>query len=96
MIALIRTLIAVVTLVVAAAVPPATLQAQPPQQQSEFVPIDQLPPQDQLPAARLLIGAYSFVMIVLSVYLFSVARRLSAIQREVDRLESDLKRGGRT
>ena len=70
-------------------------QAQPPKQQSEFIPIDQLPPQDQLPAAPLLIGAYVFVLVALSTYLLSVARRLTAVQREVDRLEIELKRGGR-
>jgi CcmD family protein len=63
-----------------------------PQQQDEFIPIDQLPPQDQLPAAPLLIGAYAFVMLALFGYIFSVARRLSAVEREFERLESDTKR----
>jgi CcmD family protein len=67
----------------------------PPEQQDEFIPIDQLPPQDQLPAAPLLIGAYAFVLAALFLYLFSVARRLSTVQREVERLEGDLKRSGR-
>ena len=43
----------------------SVLQPQPPQQPhaagNEFVPISQLPPQDQLPAAPLLISAYVFV-----------------------------------
>ena len=65
---------------------------QPPQQQDEFVPIDQLPPQDQLPAAPLLVTAYSFVVLALFGYVLSVARRLSAVQRELDRLESDTRR----
>ena len=50
---------------------PCRCSAQPaaqPQQQEEFVPIDQLPPQDQLPAAPLLVGAYAFVMLVLFAY----------------------------
>lgn len=72
------------------------LQSQPPKQQSEFIPIDQLPPQDQLPAAPLLVGAYAFALVALSAYLFSVARRLSAVQREVERLEAEFKRSGRT
>ena len=76
---------------------PGVAQAQqqpPPQQQDEFVPIDQLPPQDQLPAAPLLVGAYSFVVLTLFAYLVSVARRLTGVQRELERLEGDLKRGG--
>jgi hypothetical protein len=87
---------AVVMLLAAIEQPMVALQAQPPKQQSEFIPIDQLPPQDQLPAAPLLIGAYVFVLVALSTYLLSVARRLTAVQREVDRLESEIKRGGRT
>ena len=71
-------------------------QPQQQQQQQEFVPIDELPPQDQLPAAPLLVTAYSFVVLALFAYVVSVARRLSGVQRELDRLESDLKRRGRT
>ena len=67
-----------------------------PQQQDEFVPIDELPPQDQLPAAPLLVTAYAVVVLALFAYVVSVARRLGAVQRDLDRLQSDLKRGGRT
>jgi len=74
----------------------ATLHAQQPQPLDEFVPIDQLPPQDQLPAAPLLVAAYAFVVLALFAYLVSVARRLGGVQRELERLQSDLKRGGRT
>ena len=68
---------------------------QPPPRVEEYVPLDQLPPEDQLPSAPLLIGAYVFVVAGLFTYLFSVARRTSAVQREVERLEADLKRAGR-
>ena len=71
------------------------LLAQQPEQQNEFIPIDQLPPQDQLPAAPLLIAAYAIVMVALFVYVVSVARRLGAVQKELERLESDMKRGSR-
>jgi hypothetical protein len=37
------------------------LAFQPPPGQSEFVPIKDLPPTDQLPAAPYLISAYAFV-----------------------------------
>ena len=41
-------------------------QPQPqPQQQDEFVPVSQLPAQDQLPAAPLLVSAYAFVWVAL-------------------------------
>ena len=77
--------------------PLAAQQPQPqPQQQEEFVPVSQLPAQDQLPAAPLLVIAYAFVWLALFAYLVSVARRLSYVQREVERLESDMKRGSRS
>ena len=60
-------------------VSPLAAQTQP-RQQEEFTPIDQLPPQDQLPAAPLLVGAYAFVLLMLFGYLVMVSRRLSAIQ----------------
>jgi len=69
--------------------------AQQPSQQGEFLPIDQLPPEDQLPAAPLLIAAYSFVLVVLFLYIVSLARRLTSVQREMDRLDANIKQGGR-
>ena len=67
----------------------ARAQAQP-EQQEEFIPIDELPPQEQYPVLPLLVGAYAFVLLMLFAYLVSVSRRLTAIQREVDRLESEM------
>ena len=66
-----------------------------PQQQEEFVPVDQLPPQDQLPSAPLLIGAYVFVVLALFGYVFSVGKRLTTVGREMERLQGDLARRGR-
>jgi hypothetical protein len=68
---------------------------QAPPQQSEYVPIGQLPPQDQMPAAPLLISAYSFVLIVFFLYVVSLARRLTSVQRDVDRLGASLKQSGK-
>ena len=71
-------------------------QPAPPAATDEFVPISQLPPQDQLPAAPLLVTAYAFVWVVLFGYVVSVARRLTKVQHEVERLESDIAKGTRT
>jgi CcmD family protein len=91
-----RVLAVVSVLAVLAGGAAATAQTQPPpEQQDEFVPIDQLPPEDVLPAAPLLIAAYAFVLLALFGYVFSIARRLGSVQREVERLEGDLKRSGR-
>src|SRR5882672_8935480 len=70
-------------------------QPAPPAATDEFVPISQLPPQDQLPAAPLLVTAYAFVWVALFGYLVSVGRRLSKVQHEVERLESDIAKGSR-
>lgn len=68
---------------------------QPPQQQSEFVPVDSLPQQERMPAAPLLIAAYVVVLVAFFVYLLSVAKRLQKVQSEIERLETDMKRAGR-
>ena len=89
-----RRIFAALTLFVLSSVFGPELIAQP-RQQEEFVPIDQLRPGDQLPAGRLLVAAYSVIVVGLFVYVMSVARRLQIVQRELTRLEADLKRNGR-
>ncbi len=61
----------------------------PPSQQNEFVPIKDLPgQQEQIPAAPLVMAAYAFVWVALLVYVWSVWRRVGAVQREL----ADLRR----
>jgi CcmD family protein len=88
-----RALVVLLLMLSSLSVSPAAFQQQPdqqPKQTDEFVPISQLPPQDQLPAAPLLVIAYAFVWLVLFAYVVSVSRRLSKVQHEVERLESDI------
>jgi hypothetical protein len=77
---------------------PAFLRAQvrPTEQQEQFTPISELPPEEQLAAAPLLVGAYAFVLAVLFGYLVMVARRLSAIERDISRLAAEMKPAGRS
>ncbi len=72
------------------------LAAQPPPGQEEFVPINQLPPTEQLPAARLLIGAYAFIWAVLFLYVWSLWRRLGTVERELHQVAGRLGTKGRT
>lgn len=88
---LIRSLLAACVLALALAGSAAAQQPRP-EQQDEFVPISQLPPQDQLPSAPLLIAAYSFAWLAIGGYVLSVARRLTTVQREIERLEADTAR----
>jgi CcmD family protein len=47
------------------------------------VPLGELPPQEQLPAAALLIAAYSVAWIVVGGYLFSIWRRMGRVEQEL-------------
>jgi CcmD family protein len=58
---------------------------QPPQ--TEFVPMNSLPPADQLPAAPLLIAAYAFVWVAVMVYLWSIWARLGKVERDMQTLQ---------
>jgi CcmD family protein len=62
------------------------LALQPPPQ-TEFVPMNSLPPADQLPAAPLLIAAYAFVWVALAAYLWSIWSRLGKIERDMRALQ---------
>ena len=59
-------------------------QPQPPQE--EFIPIDELPPGDQMPAAPLLIAAYAIVWLVVFGYLWTIWRRLSSVEQDLGEL----------
>lgn len=65
----------------AAAAPESEMQQ--PAARDEFVPVAELPPDERLPAAPLLVGAYAFAWVVLLVYLFVLWRRLGRVEREV-------------
>ena len=69
--------------------------AQPPAGQSEFVPMNALPPAEQLPAAPLLIAAYAFVWLALAVYLWSIWPRLGKVEGEMRALQQKVTRGAR-
>jgi CcmD family protein len=61
------------------------IQTAPPGQ-SEYVPIKDLPPTDQMPAAPLLITAYAFVWLAVLFYLWTIWRRLGKVEAEMSAL----------
>ena len=79
-----RILTVVATVLLAA---PAWALQQPPPPKGEFVPIEQLPPGDQLPSAPLLVAAYAFVWLAVMVYLWTIWRRLNKVEAEMHALE---------
>ncbi len=58
--------------------------------QDEFVPISELPADEKLPAAPLLITAYAVVWIVLAVYVWTLWRRFLRAEQDIKRLASRL------
>jgi CcmD family protein len=77
----------VTVLLLAAPLAAAALQPPTGAARDGFVPLDSLPPQEQLPAAPLLITAYVFVWVLLMTYLWSIARRLGKVEREMHMLQ---------
>jgi hypothetical protein len=51
--------------------------------QDEFVPIDQLPEEDRLPAAPFLVAAYTVALVLLVGYVWLLWRRLGTVQQEL-------------
>ena len=60
-------------------------QPQPPK---EFVPVDEVPPGEQIPAINLVAAAYGFVWIVVLGYVWSISRRLRQVESEIADLET--------
>ncbi len=83
--------LAVAVLAAAAAPAVARAAAQPPAgAQGDYVPLKDLPQQETLPAAPLVMAAYAFVWAVLLVYVWSVWRRLLKVEHEVKDLSARL------
>jgi CcmD family protein len=84
-------LAAMVVLAANVAAPAVAGAQQPaPQQQNEFVPVDELPQAEQLPAAPLVIAAYSVAWLATLLYLWSIWRRLQKVDRELDEVSQRL------
>ena len=50
---------------------------------SDFVPVDQLAKQESVPGGTLLIAAYAFAWVAVTVYLWTLWRRAQRIEREL-------------
>jgi|RhiMetdeSRZDD1v2_1073273.scaffolds.fasta_scaffold4118210_2 CcmD family protein len=57
-----------------------------------YVPVKDLPAAEQLPAAPLVIGAYVFIWIGVMAYLWTIWRRLAAVDRELAVLRQTIER----
>jgi CcmD family protein len=63
--------------------PTRVTPSRPPAAQDEFVPVNDLPESEKLPAAPYLIAAYTIVWLVLLLYVWSLWRRLTQVEQEL-------------
>ena len=92
-----RLLVAVLVFCAAMAASAIALTQQPPRSTAdqEYVPVDPSAAQEQLPAAPLVMGAYAVVWIVVVLYVWSIWRRLSAVERELAQVSQRIGSGDR-
>jgi hypothetical protein len=69
-------------LAVALVAAPGIAHAQPPAQEG-FVPVDQLPGAEEMPAAPLVAAAYAVAWGAVLIYLLSIWKRLGTVEREL-------------
>jgi CcmD family protein len=82
-----RVIAAAAAVVLLAAFMPSTAAFQPPPNQGEYLPVEQVPPGQGLPAAPFLITAYIFVWLAAMGYIWSVWQRLNKVEAEMRGLE---------
>lgn len=69
---------------------PESLVAQgQPAARDEYVPISELPPDEQMPAAPMVIGAYAFVWIAFVGYVFTLVTRTKKLESDLKALERE-------
>ena len=66
---------------------PVAYAAQPKPSPDEFVPMEEVPASEQIPAINLVAAAYGFVWIVVVGYVWSLGRRLQKAESEIEDLE---------
>jgi CcmD family protein len=89
-----RATVGSLALIVSLLIAPATALARqspapsqpPPAATDQFVPMDEIPEQDKLPAAPYLITAYAIAWLMLLFYVWSLWRRLQRVEEELKRL----------
>jgi len=74
-------------IIVSALLVPASSGAQPTPSPDEFVPMSEVPVEEQIPAINLVAAAYAFVWLALFGYVWSLGRRLGQAEADLARLE---------
>ena len=66
---------------------PIALSAQPQPSPDEFVPVTEVPPEEQIPAINLIAAAYGFVWVAVVAYVWSLGRRMQKAEADLAALE---------
>jgi CcmD family protein len=66
----------------------AAAQQPPPQPPPDFVPVENAPQGEQIPAMPLLGAAYGFIWLGVFGYVWSLARRLQKVEADLSELET--------
>lgn len=85
----------VIALAVVAGAARASAWQQPPAAQEGFVPVGNLPQQEQLPAAPLVMGAYGVAWVAVFGYLWSIWQRLGRVERDIHEVSRRIEAGSR-
>lgn len=72
----------------------ATAFAQQPASPDGFVPMSSLPPGEELPAGRFVVASYSFFLLLMVFYLWTIWKRLAKVEQDLK--EFSRRQGGAT
>jgi CcmD family protein len=92
---IVLTLMLLTGMLVGSTAPALAAQPPAPPAQEGFIPMDQMPQQEQLPAARLVIAAYAVAWVLVFAYLWSIWSRLGRVERELADVTRRVEAGGR-
>jgi CcmD family protein len=85
---LLRALALLAALIAIPAAWPSTTMANQPRPPEGFVPVDGVPPGEEIPALNMVAAAYGFAWVALLGYVWSIAKRLKQVETELSDLES--------
>ena len=71
------------------------VSAQPPKTPDGFVPVEQLPAREEIPAAPLVAAAYGIAWAALLIYVWSLWQRLAKVERELTDVAKRIEPGAR-